>query len=54
MATALEETYYKSESKILPYKWASPEVLKFGKYSLSSDVWAFAVTLWYSAVKFRV
>ena len=44
---AVEETYYKSESRVLPYKWASIEVLKHGKYSTASDVWAFGITLWY-------
>jgi hypothetical protein len=36
MATVVEDSYYKSENKLLPYKWASPEVLKFGKYSTAS------------------
>lgn len=51
----MSETYYQSESKVLPYKWASPEVLKFGKYSTSSDVYAFGITMWYSeiSVKFQ-
>jgi serine/threonine protein kinase len=50
MATLVSETYYQSQSRVLPYKWASVEVIKFGKYSTASDVWAFGVTLWYFQV----
>ena len=58
MASFVSETYYQSQNRVLPYKWASIEVLKFGKYSSASgkkkqkfntdfiDVWAFGVTLW--------
>ncbi len=28
-----EEGYYTSESKTMPVKWCSPEVLRYGKYS---------------------
>ena len=59
MATLVADSYYHSENRVLPYKWASVEVLKFGKYSAASgknivrkstenvDVWAFGVALWY-------
>ena len=30
------DTYYSSQSKEMPYKWASIEVLKFSKYSTQS------------------
>ena len=46
MATLVSETYYQSQNRLLPYKWASIEVIKFGKYSTASDVWAFGITLW--------
>jgi serine/threonine protein kinase len=46
MATLVSDTYYQSQNRVLPFKWASVEVLKFGKYSTASDVWAFGVTLW--------
>jgi serine/threonine protein kinase len=42
-----DSSYYKSESMTMPYKWCSVEVLKYGKFSLASDVWAFGILLWY-------
>ena len=30
--------YYSNQSKELPYKWASVEVLKFNKYSIYSGI----------------
>jgi len=29
-----------------PVKWSSPEVIKFGKFSVESDCWAFGIVLW--------
>ena len=41
-----DEGYYKSQRKELPVKWCSPEVLDFGRHSIKSDVWAFAIVMW--------
>lgn len=41
-----ENSYYKSDNVTLPYKWCSVEVLKYGKFSFASDVWAFGILLW--------
>jgi len=38
--------YYKSESKAIPYKWCSPEIIQQGLFSHKSDVWAFGILLW--------
>lgn len=33
-----ETGFYQSESKTIPYKWVAPEVIKFGTFSVKSDV----------------
>jgi len=38
--------YYKTDSKVIPVRWCSPEVLRYGKFTTKSDVWAFGVVLW--------
>jgi len=40
------DNYYEASDQRIPYKWCSPEVLKLGKFSQSSDMWAFGVVLW--------
>jgi len=46
MARILDKGYYQSNSKTIPIRWCSPEVLKYGKFTSASDVWAFGVVLW--------
>lgn len=53
-----QDSYYKSESNHHPIKWCSIgncrsellfdhlETLKYGKYTLQSDVWAYGILLW--------
>jgi len=41
-----DKEYYKSESKTIPYKWCSPEIINDGFFSHKSDVWAYGITLW--------
>jgi len=41
-----EKEYYKSESKTIPYKWCSPEIIDHGLFTHKSDVWAYGITLW--------
>jgi len=41
-----DKEYYKSESKTIPFKWCSPEILQHGLYTHKSDVWAFGISLW--------
>ena len=38
MSKLLTEEYYNSSSDELPYKWASPEVLLYKKYSTHSGI----------------
>ncbi|PFX22846.1 Muscle, skeletal receptor tyrosine-protein kinase [Stylophora pistillata] len=39
--------YYKlSKETALPIRWLAPEALKYGKFSLKSDVYAYGVLLW--------
>jgi Protein tyrosine and serine/threonine kinase len=41
--------YYSSSSaggSVFPVKWSPPEVIEYEKFSVSSDVFSFAVTLW--------
>ncbi|CAD6185278.1 unnamed protein product [Caenorhabditis auriculariae] len=48
MARSLySQEYYKVEGKfVLPIRWMAWEALLMGKFSTSSDVWAFGVTMW--------
>ena len=42
-------TYYKKDqdnTNNYRTKWASPELLEYGKFSVKSDVWSFGVSLW--------
>ncbi|XP_053574404.1 non-receptor tyrosine-protein kinase TNK1 isoform X2 [Bombina bombina] len=38
--------YIMSAHRKIPFAWCSPESLKIGTFSHSSDVWMFGVTLW--------
>lgn len=38
--------YITSAGGRLPVKWMATELLAKGRFSVSSDVWAFGVTLW--------
>ncbi|KAK6166186.1 hypothetical protein SNE40_022943 [Patella caerulea] len=39
--------YYKiGGSRMLPVRWMSPESVKYGKFTIESDVWAYGVVLW--------
>ncbi|XP_040203142.1 activated CDC42 kinase 1-like [Rana temporaria] len=38
--------YTMSPHRKIPFAWCAPESLKFGKFSHSSDVWMFGVTMW--------
>jgi len=46
MSKMTSEEYYKTESKTIPVKWCSPEVIEYGRFSVQSDIWAFGVTMW--------
>lgn len=35
-----------SEETLLPIRWLAPEALKYGKFTLQSDVYAYGVVLW--------
>ena len=41
-----DNTYYKSESGMIPFKWSSIESCLYGKFTSKSDVWSFGVVLW--------
>jgi serine/threonine protein kinase len=41
LSRAVEQgSYYRSDTKTLPFKWCAPEVIEFGTFSTKSDVWA--------------
>ncbi len=39
------DQYYQSEGGMVPIRWTAPEAYKYKKYSTSSDVWGFGITL---------
>ncbi|CAL7942057.1 unnamed protein product [Xylocopa violacea] len=41
-----EDCYVMTEHKKVPFPWCAPESLKARKFTHSSDVWMFGVTLW--------
>lgn len=43
---ANDEQYIMSAHRRIPFAWCSPESLKIGTFSHSSDVWMFGVTMW--------
>lgn len=48
---AYASDYYRHQSKngltaLLPLRWMSPEAVMYGRYSESSDVWSYGMTLW--------
>ncbi|XP_018430436.1 PREDICTED: non-receptor tyrosine-protein kinase TNK1-like [Nanorana parkeri] len=43
---ANDDHYTMSAHRRMPFAWCAPECLKFGKFSHSSDVWMFGVTMW--------
>lgn len=42
----VEQGFYQSNDKHIPYKWTAIESILTGKYTHKSDVWSFGVLLW--------
>jgi len=40
------ENFYEISTNSVPIKWTAPEVFKFHKHSIKSDVWAYGITIW--------
>jgi serine/threonine protein kinase len=41
----IDEDANKTQNNVGPLKWMAPECVRHSRYSLKSDVWAFAVTV---------
>uniref|UniRef100_A0A673MTT5 non-specific protein-tyrosine kinase n=1 Tax=Sinocyclocheilus rhinocerous TaxID=307959 RepID=A0A673MTT5_9TELE len=41
-----DEEYYKASVTRLPIKWMAPESINFRRFTVTSDVWMFAVCMW--------
>lgn len=46
LSREVERGYYKSDTRIMPYKWCPPESIQYGTFTTKSDVWAFGVSMW--------
>ncbi|GIY43566.1 inactive tyrosine-protein kinase 7 [Caerostris darwini] len=40
------QEYFQHESKVIPLRWVSPEVIIGNNWSTKNDIWAFAVLVW--------
>ena len=41
----MDDDANKTEAKVGPLKWMAPECIRYSRYSLKSDVWAYGVTI---------
>jgi serine/threonine protein kinase len=46
LSRIVDSGVYTISNSLIPYRWSSIEVLKYGTFSTQSDIWSFGIVMW--------